>query len=62
MYSTGNSSQYSRMTYVGKESKREWIYIYMIHLAIQQKLTNIVNKLCFTIFFFSKMVGLRTDY
>lgn len=29
----------------------------MIHLAIQQKLTNIVNKLCFTIFFFFKNGG-----
>ena len=27
LYSTGNSTQYSVMTYVGKESKKEWIYI-----------------------------------
>ena len=25
--STGNSSQYSEMTYMGKESKKEWIYV-----------------------------------
>ena len=27
-YSTRNSSQYPVMTYVGKESKEEWIYVY----------------------------------
>ena len=26
--STGNSSQYSEMAYMGKESKKEWIYSY----------------------------------
>ena len=25
LYSTGNSTQYSVMTYMGKESKKEWI-------------------------------------
>ena len=25
--STGNSTQYSVMTYMGKESKKEWIYV-----------------------------------
>ena len=25
--STGNSSQYPEMTYMGKESKKEWIYV-----------------------------------
>ena len=29
LYSTGNSSQYCRMTYMRKESKKEWAYIYM---------------------------------
>ena len=29
LYSTGNSTQYSVMTYMGKESKKEWIYIYV---------------------------------
>ena len=27
LYSTGNSTQYSIMAYMGKESKKEWIYI-----------------------------------
>ena len=29
LYSTGKSTQYSVMTYMGKESKKEWIYIYV---------------------------------
>ena len=29
LYSTGNSSQYSVITYMGKESKIEWIYVYV---------------------------------
>ena len=29
LYSTGNSTQYSVMTYMGKESKKEWIYVYI---------------------------------
>ena len=28
-YSTGNSTQYSVVTYMGKESKKEWIYVYV---------------------------------
>ena len=41
LHSTGISSQYSVMTYMGKESKKEWIcvYVYLIHFAVQQKLT-----------------------
>ena len=27
LYSTGNSTQYSVMTYLEKESKTEWIYV-----------------------------------
>ena len=27
LYSTGNSTQYSVMTYTGKESKKEWVYV-----------------------------------
>ena len=30
LYSTGNSSQYSVMTYIGEESKKEWIYEYVM--------------------------------
>ena len=29
LYSTGNSTQYSVMTYMGKESKKEWIYVHV---------------------------------
>ena len=29
MYSTGNSTQYSVMTYMGKESKKEWTNVYV---------------------------------
>ena len=29
LYSTGNSTQYSVITYMGKESKEEWIYVYV---------------------------------
>ena len=41
LYSTGNSSQYSVMAYMEKESKKEWIYVHikLIHFAVQQKVT-----------------------
>ena len=29
LFSTGNSTQYSVMTYIGVESKKEWIYVYV---------------------------------
>ena len=29
LYSTGNSTQYSAMTYMGKESQKEWVYVYV---------------------------------
>ena len=29
LYSTGNSTQYSVITYTGKESEKEWIYVYI---------------------------------
>ena len=29
LYSTGNSTQYSVMAYRGKESKKEWIYVFV---------------------------------
>ena len=28
MYSTGNSTKYSIMAYMGKESKKGWIYVH----------------------------------
>ena len=41
LYSTGNSTQYSVITYMGKESEKEWIYVYvqLNHLAVHLKLT-----------------------
>ena len=29
LYSTGNSTQYAVITYMGKESKKVWIYVYV---------------------------------
>ena len=29
LYSTGNTIQYSVKAYMGKESKQEWIYVYV---------------------------------
>ena len=29
LYSTGNSIQYSVLTYMGKESKKQWIHVYV---------------------------------
>ena len=29
LYSTGNSTQYFVMAYMRKESKKEWIYVYV---------------------------------
>ena len=29
LYSTGNSTQYSVITYMGKESEKGWIYVYV---------------------------------
>ena len=39
--SLAHCSQYSVMTSMGKESKKEWIYVYikLMHFAVQQKLT-----------------------
>ena len=48
LYCTGNSTQYSLVTYIGKESKKEWIcgHVKLIHFTVQQKLTqNTVNQL-----------------
>ena len=41
MNSTENSIQYSVRPYLGIESKKEWIYVYvkLTHFAVQQKLT-----------------------
>jgi len=37
-HSTGNSTQYSIMAYMGKEFKKEWVYVCQIHFAIYLKL------------------------
>ena len=29
LYSTGNSTQYTVITYMGKESEKEWKYVYV---------------------------------
>ena len=41
LYSTGNSTQYSVMPNMGKESKKEWIYVYvkLIYFDVHLKLT-----------------------
>ena len=41
LYSTNNSTQYYVIIYVGKESEREWICVYvrMNNFAVQQKLS-----------------------
>ena len=40
-----NSAQYSIITYMGKESEKEWIYIYIYiklnHFAVHLKLTTL---------------------
>ena len=40
LHSTGNCTQYSVMAYMGKESKKEWIYVFIsqIHFAVCLKL------------------------
>ena len=40
LYSTGNSIQYSVVIYMGKDSEKEWIYVYMYnnHFAVHLKL------------------------
>ena len=50
MYSTWNPTQYSVMTYMGNESKKEWIYVYvlLIHYAVWQKLTNTTLQINYT--------------
>ena len=38
--STGKSTQYYVVTYMGKESEKEWMYVYvqLIHFAVHLKL------------------------
>ena len=41
LYNMGNSTQYSVTTYMGKESRKEWIYehVKLIHFAVHPRLT-----------------------
>ena len=41
LYSTGNSTQYSVITYMRKESEKEWIYVCasLNHFTVHLKLT-----------------------
>ena len=45
LYRAGNSTQYSVITYLGKESEKGWIYVYMNHFAVHLKLTQHYNHL-----------------
>ena len=44
---TGNSTQYSVITYMGKEYGKEWmqVYIYLNHVAVHPKLTHCKSTL-----------------
>ena len=41
LYSTRSSTQYSVITYMRKESEKEWIYVYVLlnHFAVYLKIT-----------------------
>ena len=41
LYSTRNSTQYSVITHMRKESEKEWIYVYVLlnHFAVYLKIT-----------------------
>ena len=43
LYSTENSTQYSIMTFMGKESTEEWIYVYITdsHCCISETNTTL---------------------
>ena len=43
LYSTRNSTQYSVITYMGKESEKEWIYVYPNPLAVDLKTKTILS-------------------
>ena len=52
LYSTENSTQYSVMAYMGKESNKDWIYVYVkliqftVHLKLTQHCKSIILHLC----------------
>ena len=45
LYSTGNSTRYYVMTYMGKESTKQWIYVQLIHSVVDQKVIQHCNQL-----------------
>ena len=47
LYSTGNYSQYPVITYNGKESEKEYIYIFIHNCIILLYTRNTVNQLYF---------------
>ena len=49
LYSTGNSSQYSVIIHMGKDSEKEWIPIHVnsVRLLYSRNYHSIVNQLCF---------------
>ena len=63
MYSTGNSTQYSVMTYMGKEFLKEWIYVYvcLIHFAVHPKLTQHGKATLLLFKFFKKLEKKLTE-
>ena len=54
LYTTGNSTQYSIMIYMAME----WIYVYieLIHFAVQQKLTQLCKSTTLQKIFFKKRI------
>ena len=44
-YSTGKSTKYCVITYMGKESEKEWIYVYITDSLRCTPETNIVSQL-----------------
>ena len=48
LYSTGNSTQYSVMVYMGKEPKKEWVYLYILLITFCTPETNTNYKINYT--------------
>ena len=53
---TGNSTQYSVIIYMGKESEKEWMHVYvqLNHLVYSKNYHNTVNQLYFNTTFFKR--------
>ena len=48
LYSTGDCTQYFAMVYMGKESKNEWIYVFLYTYICVSIYTYISDSLCCT--------------